>query len=237
MKTRVIFTYMVSGHNMEYLHHLYIGALKDETHLYVFAVPNEFEQKKRLMEWPVSDRISFHFINNPLLGKGMLAIRAWRNAKAVGDAVKLLRADEVILLSIIDYIPFLPLFMPRGVKVSGILYKIYLYFLPQMNRLQWLAEWMKYVVLTRYRSVDKVFVLNDEDSVVQLNRHWNTDKFAFLPDPYLPLNVSDLKNMRNELGIGKNKQIVLHIGSITSGKGSDRIFEMIDNSLTTDLRS
>lgn len=238
MNTRLIYSYMVSGHNMEYLHHLYTGALQDATRHYVFAVPRAFEQKKAFWEWPASPNITFHFLNDRTMpARPSLWANAWQNNRCLRATVRQTHADEVILLSLMDFIPFLPFFLPKGVSVSGILYKIYLYFLRDMNGWQRLSERIKYNLLSRSRCIRRIFILNDEESVAQLNRRWHTDKFRYLPDPYIPLRHSDIRDMRQETGIGSDKTIVLHIGSITHGKGSDRLFDMIDNSSASELKT
>lgn len=236
MRTRLIYNYMVSGHNMEYLHHLYIGALEDECHKYVFAVPREFEEKKSMMEWKQSDRIRFHFIDDHRHDKMSLLTEAWHNGKLLDKVVRETKADEVILISLIDFIPFMPLFIPKGVRVSGIIYRIYLYFLDEMSRIQKLQEWIKYKVITMSRCIDRVFILNDQESASKLNLLWKTNKYEYLPDPFIPFDRSQLRDMRQELGIADDKIIVLHIGSITYGKGSDRIFDMITNSEKEELK-
>ena len=46
MDTILIFTATVSGHNMEYLHHIYDAAIHNTNQRYIFVVPEEFEQVK-----------------------------------------------------------------------------------------------------------------------------------------------------------------------------------------------
>ena len=236
MNTRLIYSDMVTGHNMEYLHHLYLGALEDRSHIYVFAVPREFEDKKDLMEWKANDRIHFRYLDEYKASNRNLLLGAWYNSRLLGKVAKDTKAKEIFLVSLIDFIPFLPLFVPKGVRVAGIIYKIYLYFLEEMSWSQKIQEWLKYKVMTSSHCLKRVLILNDQESADELNRRWNTHKYRFLPDPFIPFAMGGVRDMREEMGVGKDKTIVLHIGSITHGKGSDRIFDMIDNSNSEELK-
>ena len=236
MKSRLVYTHFVSGHNVEYLHHLYLGALEDKEHRYVFAVPYAFVGKKHLMEWEPSDRISFHYLDQEAFRTGNILMNAWRNCKRLRQTVRQTGADEVILISLMDFMPFIQLLLPRNVSVRGILYRIYLYYLADMSWMQRMQEWVKFWIITHSTSIRQVFVLNDEDSAAKLNRRWDTDKFCYLPDPYLPLDESQLRDMRQELGISPKKKIVLHVGSINYNKGFDKLFDMIDHSSKSDLQ-
>lgn len=237
MNTRLIYNYMVTGHNMEYLHHLYLGALEDIHHVYVFAVPKEFEAKKDLMGWKMNDRIRFRYLDEYKTSKSNLLLKAWYNSKLLGKVVRETKAKEIFLVSLIDFIPFIPLFIPKKVRVSGIIYRIYLYFLDELGLIQKMQEWLKYKVMTSSKCIDRVMILNDQESADELNRRWHTSKYKYLPDPFIPFEKQSLRNIRQELGIANDKTIVLHIGSITRGKGSDRIFDMIDNSTAEEVKS
>lgn len=237
MRIRLIYTHFVSGHNIEYLHHLYLGALADTAHRYVFAVPREFEDQKGLMEWKPAQHISFHFISHEASRTGNVLVNAWHSCKRLRRVVKAVAADEVILISLMDFMPFVQLLMPNGTVVKGILYKIYLYYISEMKWWQQMLEKLKMFVITHSSCIREVFVLNDEDSAQELNTLWHTTKFRYLPDPCVMLDKSALRDMRSILGIEKGKMMVLHIGSINYNKGFDRLFDMINRSDEKDLKN
>lgn len=236
MRTRLIYTHFVSGHNIEYLHHLYLGALADVAHNYIFAVPQEFESQKDLMEWEPSSNVTFHYISHEASRTGNILVNAWNSCRQLARVAKATNASEVILISLMDFMPFIQLLMPRSIIVRGILYRIYLYYFSEMKWWQQLTEKIKMFVITHSSCVSDIYVLNDENSAHELNRRWHTKKFCYLPDPCVLLDKSDLRDMREELDIEKGKKIVLHIGSINYNKGFDRVFDMIKHSDEDDLR-
>lgn len=235
MKTRLVYTHYISGHNIEYVHHLYEGAQKDLSNHYVFAVPEEFEIQKQQMEWKQSNNVAFHYIGNAASVDGNILSRAWKNCRRLKKAVRSCHADEVILITLIDFVPFLQLMMPEKVKVKGILYRIYLYYLPEMDFIHRMIEKVKMYVITHSKCIESVLILNDKKGAQRLNSLWKTEKYSYLPDPCVLLEKSSIRNMREELNIAMDKTIVLHIGSINYDKGFDRIFKMIDNTKESEL--
>ena len=47
----MIFDIDLAGHHMEYLHHIYVGALRNTEEKYLFYLPKEFKDKKKLYKW------------------------------------------------------------------------------------------------------------------------------------------------------------------------------------------
>ena len=237
MDKRLIVTYQTSGHHVEYLHHLYVEALQDKDHEYIFAVPREFEQKKAFREWLEAEHIRFLLFDKQEANSRFVLLNAWRECRFLRSLIKQTGASWVFLITLIDFIPFLALLVPRGVEVSGILYRIYTYIWTELSPLQKIQERLKFWSMAHMSCIKRAFVLNDTDSAHRLNQEWQTTKFTYLPDPYVPLDEKLLRDMRAELGIAADKTMVLHLGSITGGKGSDRIFDMIDHSSEDELRN
>lgn len=235
MKKVLVLTPVVSGHNLEYLHHIYEGAVLDRERCYVFAVPEEFRQKRSHWDWHESENVQFHHFDASTLLRGNLLTQAWRCTKLLRRLSLEYGVCQVILLSLMDFLPFISVLIPSGVHVSGIIYKIYYH--QDLSWSQSIAERLKLSMLAKSRCVKSIFVLNDKESTHRLNQEWGTTKFAYLPDPYVPFDENMLRDMRPELGIAADETMVLHLGSITQGKGSDRIFDMIDRSSEADLRN
>lgn len=229
MTRKLIATFATSGHNLEYMHHLYLGALADRGTHYTFAMPKEFADRRHLMQWPGQDNVEIMLFERPDDTSRFLLANAWRCCRVLRRLILRSGAEEVMLMSLMDFMPFLPLFVPRGVRVSGIIYRIYLYLLDGMSVAQRAAEWLKHMSIARGGCIDRVFVLGDDESARRLNDIYGTHKYEGLPDPYVPVPERHIRDMRKELGIDTDKTIVLHLGSMTAGKGSDVIFDMIDN--------
>ena len=52
MKTYLIHTPIISGHQLEYLHHLYLGALERPSDKFFFVVPSRFTVDSAKLDWP-----------------------------------------------------------------------------------------------------------------------------------------------------------------------------------------
>lgn len=63
----LIFDPTLSGHHLEYIHHIYLGAIQRPEFEYVFAVPeDEWQQVKDNQEWPPANNISLVMLDDHL---------------------------------------------------------------------------------------------------------------------------------------------------------------------------
>lgn len=118
--------------------------------------------------------------------------------------------------------PLLMLLLPKGVKASGIIYRIYLYEGYGKTSLKLFANHLLYLLMVRSRNINRLLILNDRSSVSYLNRKFKTEKFRFLPDPVC-ISGREGENIRKELGVNDRQKVLLHFGGITRRKGSMHI--------------
>lgn len=228
MGKKIVFDFQLDGHNLEYIHHLYIGAVNDVDNQYVFALPYEFIEESKVLQWPESHNISFEYFNvNKIFMKSDIHT-SLKSCIYLRKLLKKTHADELILIWMMNVIPFLPFYMPRKVKVSGIIYRIYLYTWKQSTLRTKLENIIKYFILSYSRCISNVYILNDIGSANILNRVWHTKKFKFLADPYIGFSFDDVKSMRKELEIPIHNIVCLHPGAMSNRKGTMRIIEMIE---------
>lgn len=235
MKTKIIFDYQLNGHNIEYLHHLYIGAAKDSANQYIISVPEQFEEIKGILSWPDASNIQFDLYKLITVRSAKPIVTAYKSSLYLRRLVKQYRADEVLLVWMMAVLPFVSILLPKQVKVSGIVYDIYLYLWKEYGMASKIANVLKYWVLVHSKCINKVFILNDNSAVCTLNRRWKTNKFRYLPDPFVPFSKEQIKDLRHELNISENKIIVLHLGAMSFKKGTLTILDMIENSSKNDL--
>lgn len=227
MQSKLIFTSSITGHHLEFVHHAYEEACKDRENTYVFALPQEFYEVKELFEWGEAENVqivTFDATSTKGVGLGKHLIA---EAQIIRNLVKSYQITEVIMVVLMRSIPFLPFFLPRGVKISGVLYYIYIY---EWKRMRWslkLGNALKYVMMTKFGCYDRLLVLNDSSATNVLNRVWHTDRFAMLPDPFMPIPTEDIRDLREELHIPANKKIILHAGTLTGRKGTMDVLRMI----------
>lgn len=234
---KMLFETNLSGHRLEYIHHIYMGMARYIDTEFVIVVPKEFEEKKSLYKWLEARNITFRFLSDEEIkecGGGLLK-GAWRKTKLLMQVAKETKSDRVFLITLMEFIPFLPLMMPRKIAVSGIIYMIYLY---RWRTTSWktrLGDVLKYLLISGRNCIQNVFVLNDASAARRFNNLYHTRKFCYLPDPY---NAQDYtpKDVRNELGIPAESKMFLHFGGLTRRKGTMTILEAV-NSMTMGQRS
>lgn len=227
MSRKLVFTSSITGHHLEFVHHAYEEACKDDKNTYVFALPKEFHETKRLFAWGESDNVQIVTFDARCtegvgFGKHLIA-----EARIIRKLVKTHHITSVILTYLMRSIPFLPFYLPRGVKISGILYYIYIYDWKKIGVVPKLGNVLKYAMMTKCGCYDRLLILNDSSATNVLNRVWHTDRFAMLPDPFMPIPAEDIRDLREELKIPADKRIILHAGTLTGRKGTLDVLRMI----------
>lgn len=225
MKKILVFDVQLDGHHLEYLHHIYMKAAKSGEK-YVFCVPADFVETKGKLDWPLADNVVFDMISVENEGHGMFA-NSYYLCKLLKKCIKRHSPTHVFLISLMAFLPFLPLFIPRRCKLSGIVYLIYLYRWKNVSALQRIVDVVKYTIFSYCRCFDKVYILNDKISPVVLNKRYGTSKYVYLPDPYLPIK-SEEELTRTDLGIEENDIVFFHFGALAKRKGTMTILNAID---------
>ena len=228
-KRVLIFETSVYGHHLEYLHHLHEAAFKDKSKEFYFVLPSTFNELKKSFVWQKSDNI--HFV---IIDRDVENIEKTNGIKSMIARVSLLKkyireinAKTVLLIRFIAYLPILCGLLPKGVDVIGIVYKIYLYEKEQqgMSRLRLWKNETLYRIIAKSKVIKKLFILNDKDAATYFNEKYETLKFQYLPDPFVPIQVST-KGLREKYGLS-NEKLFIHFGGIDYRKGTIAILKTI----------
>ena len=239
MKTYLIHTPTIGGHQLEYLHHLYLGALERPSDRFIFLVPGRFTVDSAKLDWPEADNIQIVVMNSEdevpsdcgLLSKG------WRNSKTIRKYVRQYHVTDVVVITLMEYLPFLPFFLNRHVRVSGIIYRIYLYEWQHESRLMRWQDAFKYFLLSRFRVFHRVLMCNDSASAHYLNRLFHTTKFCYMPDPIGSLQGYQGCDIREELGISQSAKVFLHPGSMNCYKNTLGILRALNDMDRSELHN
>lgn len=226
--TNIIFESSIKGHVLEYLHNIYMYAIHSEDN-FVFLLSHSFEESKSNLHWPKSENVSFHFITDTEAAKcnqPSVLKSALERSRCIRKYAKELKADNVFLIFLIRTMPFLPFYLPRKTKASGIIYSIPLY-KSELSRGQNIKNKIIYRLFARKKSISNIFMLNDSRSAVHYNDKYGTDKFRYLTDPIPEIDMSQVKDMREELGISVGNTVYLQFGSIDSRKNSLNILRAL----------
>lgn len=234
MEKILIYDLKTEGHHIEYLHHLYYGAISS-TNDYVFVVGKDFSKRSVDFQWDKAENIRFRYLENEE-GTGNVIAKAFRMSRQLRRIVKEEKPQRIFLNTLMNFMPFLPFFVGKS-KVSGIIYSIYLHDLESVSKLSKISNRLKYRLLSRKKAIENVFILNDNNSVLKLNEIWKTDKFKYLTDPYIPFKNVDIRDLRQELGVDKNKKIILHLGYLEARKGTLDVLDMLANTPLEDRKN
>lgn len=225
----LVFEPTLTGHHLEYLHHLYVGASKKSSCSYIFAVPEkQWLDVKNKFQWNSVKNIAWLMLDDEECKdaqSGSLIRQSWHIPKLIKKTIVRSGADSIILVTLSNSIPVLPFIVSRNIQISGIIYKIYLR--AKQSILRKFIDRIRYSVMARSHKIKDVFILNDSRSAVELNRIYSTNKFVPLPDPVPEVNVCELRDLRQELGINPEEKIFLHFGAMDSRKGTIEILNAL----------
>lgn len=226
---KLLFDYRTKGHHIEYLHHLYMMMVENKKENYMIVVPEDFNERGKEYNWPESENVKFDFIpieQSEKLENAFFLKNAIRKTSLLKMYIRKYRPTDVFLISLIGFMPLLPLMISNKVHIVGIIYKIYLYEWKRYSLIRKCQEIFKYKLITRNNCITTVFILNDKPAAVLLNRLYNTSKFRYLVDPY---NFTDYvpRNILKALNVPTGNKVFLHFGSMNRRKGSLKILKAL----------
>lgn len=227
----LVFTHIMGGHHLEYIHHLYETAAVDKNNNYVFLLPHSYNDVKDKFEWATLQNVAFDFFEDCLFQEdpsnvSQMLSNSYRICKYLGKYSRDNGIDVIYSNHMIVFVPFAPIFI-RGPRLIGIIYRIYLHEIEELSWKQKIQDRLKYYIMGKCKVYKHILLLNDKESANHLNRIYHTDKFSYIPDPYLPLRSNRLSDIRKEYNIDKNKTLFVHFGAMNSNKGSLEIMESI----------
>ena len=226
---KMLFETVLSGHRMEYIHHLYMEMLNHSEDQFEIVVAEEFNKRKSDYDWPASENVLFDFIPQDWADNangGNMYVQSWKKSKLLRRYVKKHNPEKVFLITLMKFIPFLPFLISSKLKIVSIVYKIYLYEWEDYSLFRKMVEVLKYKIISKSGCLDKVFILNDEASTRYLNYLYKTTKFQYLVDPF---NEIDYKphDIRDELNIPKGNRLYIHFGGLQQRKGTIEIVKAL----------
>ena len=226
---KLIFDISLSGHHLEYISYIWKWAIEKKDDKFIFAVPGkEWNESQFNKNWIETDNIEIFPLDIEQIKKikeGNKIIQSYKQSRLVAKIAKKVNADEVIMITLASVIPFLPFFLPKTTKVSGIIYQIFLY--GPKKGMKYVVDYLRYFIMAKNRNVKSVFILNDLLSANNLNEKFKTDRFKCLPDPVPSLPEKPLTCLRERLGIESDSKVFLHFGAMDKRKGTLDILKAI----------
>lgn len=231
MKTTLIFDSSITGHHLEYLAHLWRICEKKEDASYLFLVPRSFSKQREMIGLSECKTIKTIYLNDSEYAncnKGSIIKKAWHISRTISKYATRFSVSNVFLISIMNCLPFLPFLLRSKVRVSGIIYGIYLYSWHTFSLVKKVESVIKYSLFARSKVFENVFILNDAASARRLNALYHTDKFRYLVDPYLPISRNKAVSIRKEYCIPEDKKLFIHFGSLGIRKGTMVILDSLE---------
>lgn len=226
----LIFTPRTAGHHLEYLHHLYDGAKNKLENNYFFLVPNSFKEVKNELEWETAPNIEFIYLTEKESIKcntGNYFSSSYRKCTTLKKYILNYQITHVILITLVHYLPFLPLILPKKVKVSGIIYRLYLYEWKSLPFIKKIKDVLEMYITAKSNMVEKGYILNDSSAACYYNKLFKTTKFVPLADPIQKSNYIP-QCIKKSLNISNDKYVYLHFGGMTKRKGTLVILDSIE---------
>ena len=105
------------------------------------------------------------------------------------------------MITLVHYLPFLPLILPKKVKVSGIIYRLYLYEWKSLPFIKKIKDVLEMYITAKSNMVEKGYILNDSSAACYYNKLFKTTKFVPLADPiqksnYIPQCIKKSLNIQ-----------------------------------------
>ena len=230
--TIIIFSNSLEGHHLEYIHHIYEMAIEETAHTYIFLLPSSFMEKGKKLRWIQRENVRFDLFgeykekNTKNVLKRLLG-SSYKTTKIVAQAVKKYNPQYVYTNLMMGFVPFAPLFINRRIKLIGIIYRIYLYDVGIRSKWSILQDRLKYWMMSKFNIFYRILILNDNASAFRLNKIYNTNKFVSIPDPYIPLDIKGIEDIRKGYGIENSKILFAHFGAMNSNKGTLDLLESL----------
>lgn len=221
----LVFDAEISGHHLEYVNNIFSYCKNSQQNKFIFVIP-KIDVDKNEFDWTKSENIIFRFLDEDEIArtKGALLKKSFYGSFLIKKIAKEQQADKIILINFAPVIPILPLIMPKSIKLRGIIYQIYLW--KPKKGIRKIIDFVRYKVLSKSKSVEKVFILNDHKSASALNKIYKTHKFEAIPDPLPNVYGPDL-DIRQKYKISEDSIVFLHFGAMSERKGTLDILNAI----------
>ena len=212
----LFFNHTLDGHRVEFVHHFYEAARRRIDESFVFAYPESDQERMESLEWTPSPNIIFYKHNLEYTTTNKYR-RSYQAYKVLKKTIKKLKPKEVFLMDIFQFMPYVAFI--SSTRISGLIGGIYLYTWKTDSRRKHLEHIVKYMLFARMPVFRYLYVQSDHAAVAFLNKKYKTSKFKYICDPFPDLST-EVRDVKEELGISEDKMVVLHPGFMSSRKGT-----------------
>lgn len=228
----LVFDSEIGGHHLEYLNHIYKGCVHYPQNEYIFAIP-EINLKNNNLGWNKDAKITFRHLSSDEIRflDGSLWYRSLNESKLIKRICQEQNCSQIILINMAPVIPILPLLLPKHIKIKGIIYNLFTW--KHQTLFRKLVDKVRYWILAKNQSIEKIFILNDETSAKTLNKYFHSQKFVAIVDPLPFINVKRRTLAVNDMIENPKRNsldeiIFLHFGAMNWRKGTIDILNALE---------
>lgn len=214
----LIFIDNLSGHRLEFFHHLYITAI-GRRDVYKFIIPDGHSERIGLLEWPYSNNVSIStcpFLDNKTDTHKYSILRS---------EISQCNPKYVVLMDFMAYLPYIA-FSRSKTKYRGFIMGIYLYTWENDSLKKRVLNIFKYLLISRCKAIDKIFIQGDKSAALYLNKIYKTNVFQYICDPIVP--ISEEANIIDKYKLSKKLPMIVHPGDLSYRKGTIDLIKGLD---------
>ena len=160
-KRTLIFSHLVEGHFLEYIHHLYHGASTKKDEDFIFVLPPNFKNVKNKLIWNSFTNITIEYIREKDIEKikKNKLLRSFILCRVLKKNTIKHNVTNIFLIYLMSFMPLIPFFFNKKVKISGIIYMIYLYRWHNSNLSSRIIDVLKYIIFSNSKVFGNIFFI------------------------------------------------------------------------------
>ena len=220
---KVIFDPIITGHHLEFLWNLVKVQNKYDNQFKTYFITGFGFETKAKKEYGDFDMIGSNYEvieiskkESKFIGNKNIHLRHFFHFFVMLKYILKCKVKKVIVLDLNQVLKGLILILNLiNFEISGVLFNGNKFI--ELNGFRFKL----FFKVFSNRNIRKVFVLNGESLVNELNAKFKINKFRSLPDPLPEIDLNEFTCYTN------NKIILLYVGSVTKRKGIDLILESL----------
>ena len=225
---KAIFFNSTFGHNLEFIHHLYMAYSQTNRRI-LFILPDSFNEQKKSLDWPVAENIRFDFFPAGEIQKYSYTLlrQSYQTIRLLKQYMIKNKVHEVFVSELLSLMPFLPFFFfTSKYSLYGLIWRLHVYRWKERKWYLKLYDAICYFMMTKSKSVKRIYIGNDKAATIYYNKLFKTNKYQYIPDPFNFIDVP-FRDMRKEYDIPQGKKVMYHFGSMGGRKGTIEILRSV----------
>lgn len=222
----------VSGHRLEYYHHIYMAATKDICNQYIFVFSADYRKQQFRFDWPQTENIKIVILSEQqtMSLRGNIVKLTWKRSVFLIKLIRQYQPNKIFLLEVIFYLPYVPVFLAfahHHIEINGIVFLVYTYRWKREGYVRRVLDVVKFGLMAKSNCFKNIYVINDTSAVAYLNHLYKTNHFKYAPDPIVPIKNVMSVNIRKIYQISESQILLVQYGGLSRIKGTIEILKAL----------